>query len=587
MLARVLRAGLLAMLSGMPALASEISPAAPATTRFEIDLRVPEALREMLERNLDIYRWRHDTEAADATRPRFLSDAATRQIRALLETEGHYTPRIAAEFDSSTTPPSLTLEVEPGPRVRVRAVEIVVRGAVGIDNPALADAARQDWRLPAGKAFRHADWEAAKRAALLPLLIDAYPAARIVASAARVDARRDSVDLHLEIDSGDTHRFGVIEIEGLQRYPRKLVERLNPIEPGALHSQRALLDFQARLRDSPYFASATVSAALAANLPHSTPVRVHVEERKSRRLAFGVGVSTDAGPRASLEYRDLNLLDRALRLSTTLVLDPKRQDLGATLERALTRRGHRDSLHMRLERSDAEGLVTRLNGVGIKRAKTAGRLERVINLEYLGERQSLDGAPGARNQTVHGSHAWIWRDLDHALFPSAGYLFSLNLGLGAQVLASDQDFLRAHGRLIWFQPLGANNGLILRGELGAVFAQSRMGIPDDLLFRAGGDQSLRGYAYQSLGVRQGNATVGGRYLALGGIEFLHWFRPQWGIGVFVDAGDAADQPADLKFRQGYGLGARWKSPVGPLNLDIAHGRDGGETRLHFHTSLVF
>lgn len=567
------------------------SPGAPSAAeteaRFLIELKAPEALRDLLERNLDIYRWRRDTEATDAAHLRFLIDSATRQTRELLETEGYYVPRIQAKVATDAALPVLSLEVEAGERTRVSEVEIQVRGAVNVDAPALARAAREDWRLPAGRAFRHADWEAAKRAALLPLLVGAYPTARIAASEARVDPQQASAGLRLELDSGDTHRFGALRIDGLQRYPRQVVERLNPIKPGEPHSQDKLLDFQARLRDSPYFAGAVVNADLAAGTPDNTPVHVVLEERQARRLAFGIGASTDAGPRGSVEYGDLNVLDRALRLTTKLVLDSKRQNLGATLERPLDARDHRDSLHGRLERSDVEGLVTLLHGVGVKRAKVAGKLERVINLDYIDERQTIAGADDARSRTIFGSYTWIRRDIDHALFPTRGYLFSLNLGAGAQVLASDQDFARAHGRIAWFHPLGERGGLILRGELGAVVADSRDGIPADLLFRAGGDQSVRGYAYQSLGVALGDAIVGGRYLTVGSVEYVHWLRPQWGLGVFWDAGDAADRPDDIELKQGYGFGARWKSPVGPLNLDIAHGRDTGRTRLHFSASLVF
>src|SRR5690606_27399262 len=106
----------------------------------------------------------------------------------------------------------------------------------------------------------------------------------------------------------------------------------------------------------------------------------------------------------------------------------------------------------------------------------------------------------------------------------------------------------------------------LRGEMGGVAAKTRNDIPSDFLFRAGGDQSVRGYAYQSLGVSQGNAIVGGRYLGVATAEYTHWISSQWGAAVFYDVGNAVDSWKVTKAAQGYGMGARWKSPVGPLNL---------------------
>ena len=98
---------------------------------------------------------------------------------------------------------------------------------------------------------------------------------------------------------------------------------------------------------------------------------------------------------------------------------------------------------------------------------------------------------------------------------------------------------------------------------------------------------MRGYAYQSLGVREGEATVGGRYLGTLSAEYVHWFRPQWGAAVFVDAGDAADVRKDLDFRTGYGVGARWRSPAGPLAVDLAWGHDERRLRLHFGVAIAF
>jgi translocation and assembly module TamA len=111
--------------------------------------------------------------------------------------------------------------------------------------------------------------------------------------------------------------------------------------------------------------------------------------------------------------------------------------------------------------------------------------------------------------------------------------------------------------------------------------------PAAFLFRAGGDQSVRGYGYQSLGVTEGDATVGGRYLTTGSVEVVQWLTPQWGAAVFVDFGNAANTLQDLKPLYGYGLGARWKSPVGPIGADIAYGQETGEYRMHFNIGVAF
>ena len=103
----------------------------------------------------------------------------------------------------------------------------------------------------------------------------------------------------------------------------------------------------------------------------------------------------------------------------------------------------------------------------------------------------------------------------------------------------------------------------------------------------GGDQTVRGYAFQSLGVRDGEAIVGGRYLVAASAEYTHWLTPEWGAALFYDVGDAADTRKEIALKHGYGVGARWRSPVGTVHLDVAHGRETRKTRLHFSFGFVF
>ena len=136
-------------------------------------------------------------------------------------------------------------------------------------------------------------------------------------------------------------------------------------------------------------------------------------------------------------------------------------------------------------------------------------------------------------------------------------------------------------------PLGRSDGLLLRGEVGFTAAPSRDGIPQDYLFRAGGSNSVRGYAYQSLGVQEGSATLGGRYLLTLSAEYTHWFDARWGVATFFDAGQAGDDHEVFKLAPGYGMGARWKSPAGPLAVDLAWGQLDKQLRVHFSLAVPF
>ena len=359
------------------------------------------------------------------------------------------------------------------------------------------------------------------------------------------------------------------------------------IPPGEPYAQGKLLELQSRLQDSPYFASASVDMETDPSRPERVPVKVSVTENKARTLGLGAGMSTDTGPRGQVDYRDLNLFGQAWILNGVLKLAQKEQSLNGRLQFPIDGKGYHNSLSAGWIRSDVEGEVTRTLTLGAARARTEGNREVAWGLNYYLEQQDVSGSVGDRRASLVPSWSWTLRDVDNLLFPTTGYLVNVQLAGGARALLSDRSFLRGATRAAWFRPLGDQGQLILRGELGSVLAGGRDGIPSTLLFRTGGDQTVRGYAYQSLGVPEGDAIVGGRALALASAEYVHWLSPQWGAAAFIDAGDAADSFGDLGAALGYGLGARWRSPVGPLSLDVAYGEKTGKLRLHFSVGFSF
>jgi translocation and assembly module TamA len=152
--------------------------------------------------------------------------------------------------------------------------------------------------------------------------------------------------------------------------------------------------------------------------------------------------------------------------------------------------------------------------------------------------------------------------------------------------------LRAYAMAMQLKPLLDAQGKeqwrwIVRAELGQVQAAGREGIPSSNLFRTGGGKSIRGYGAQSLGVNLGEATLGGRVLAVASVEIQRALTPHWAWAAFADAGDAADQWSQWRVRRALGLGVRWRTPVGPLQLDLARGLDPGQWRLHTSLGVVF
>ena len=560
----------------------------PAFT-YDIVLQVPLAQRKLLEGHLDLYRWR-GSERMNEEQLQRLAGVAPEQIRKFLATDGFYSPAIKVEMEQKDSRWVVNVVVDPGRPVRVSRFDLQVTGPFNDDaaeSRARLEKMRADWGMHPDAIFRHADWETAKRNALKALLIDGYPTATIVDSHATVNQGNMSVELQLTLESGPLFTFGALEIQGLQRYPATLVERMSPIVADETYSQNKLLLLQSRLQDSPYFSNVDVNAEIDRKQPTGVPVRAKVTEYPARKLGFGIGMSTDTGPRGLIDYRALNFLDRAWQLGGALKLEQKRQSLGSDLQLPLTEQRYRDSYTTLLEHTDIEGLETQKLVLGGKRTFIREKIETAYGLRYFLEKQYIAGASSAHNAALSPSYSWTLRDVDQILYPTSGYVINFQADTAARAILSDQDFFRGYSRLVYFYPIGKSDQLLLRGELGAVAASSRQGIPSDFLFRTGGDQTVRGYAYQSLGVSEGSAIVGGRYLATASAEYVHWLTPRWGAGLFVDGGNAVDDWDLVHPVYGYGLSVRWKSPVGPLNLDLAYGEAVRQMRIHFSVGFNF
>lgn len=556
---------------------------AAAQQQISVSLQAPEAVRPLLERYVRLL-GAEPVMLPEADGDRLaLVRRSRREISDLLATEGYFNPQIRIDRGAGK---DWEVVIEPGARATISEVRLDFEGEIAGAGDDGVRALREGWRLPVGEPFRQAAWDAAKQQLLDTVSAHRYAAAHIVQSRAEVDPDAATARLSLTLDSGPAFYLGELQVEGLEALPEDLVRRYSTLKPGAPYDRDALLAFQSGLQNTPHFASVVVDIDRDPALAAAVPVRVQVAEAKPKTLGFGGGFSTNTGYRVEASYRDVNLLRRGWELGTGLRLEQRRQSLYADV--FLPPEGQqRDSFGALIDRSNVEGLKIGSEAVGVARKTVRGDIETQLALRLQRERVQPDGARASEHNTLTANWTWIRRAVDDLLDPRSGNVMEFQVGGGSSIALSDQNFVRLYGRLVHYRPVGERDVLILRAEGGATLAPSRDGIPQDFLFRTGGAQTVRGYAYQSLGVREGSATVGGRYLGVMSAEYVRWFRPDWGAAVFVDAGDATDDRRNFDLRTGYGVGARWRSPAGPLAMDLAWGQQEQKLRLHFSVAIAF
>jgi len=574
-------------------------PPAPTPNPDNLVVDAPAQLRTLLLRNLDLARLAALTgaETPDESEWLRLIAAAPAQVRELLETEGYFQPDVKVERDRGP-PPVVHVRVVPGPRARIQEVMLSVQGVLRERVDSGDEAARGQiqalhawWPLPPGDTFRNPDWAAAKKDALGRLRAAGYAAAGISHSAAEVDADSSRVQLTLTLDSGPLFRAGDLHIVGLQLHDEAAVRHLAGFERGAPLTEQMLLDYQERLRKANLYDTIVVSFDSDPAKADASPVTVTLHELPLQSLTFGVGVSANNGPRVTAEHTHRRIFGYSATLHSKIEYGRDRQALEAELSTHPGDRFYRNMVGVQVENQITNVDEVLSQRIRVGRTQDTNRIER---LYFLGLDRSvqtvnnLDREASAVSAQYHG----IWRDLDSVILPTRGVTLSGQGGVGwaTSSYAENGPFTRLYGKVTGYLPLGTTWYTTARLELGQIFKRDNVAVPDALAFRAGGDESVRGYDYRTLApTGEDGAIIGGNVLATASVEVARPFQqlPSVWWAVFIDAGRAAEGWKGFKPALGYGVGVRWRSPVGPLRADVAYGEEVQQFRLHVSVGIAF
>jgi len=576
---------------------------------FTLDVKAPDDIRDYLTLHLELQRYRQldDLDGQELSR---LLGAAEANTRDLLGTLGYFAPRITIALNETPNgaraPREVTVAVDPGQRTEIDTVDIAFAGNIA-DNPAAAGQ-RGDvtagWGLRAGQPFTQDAWDGAKTGGLRRITARRYPTASVSTSRADVDADTSKAKLAVTFDSGPAYRFGTVLVKGSERYPPELAQRLSLLPVGEEYDQAKLLASQQRLAASGYYDSVFLTVDTDAGTPDAAPVVAQVRDAKLQKIVFGVGVSTDSGPRLSVDHIHNQLPLIGWRAVSRISIDQKTKLISSEQTSLPDENLWRWVTSERLQREITGSYEVNSGRLRGGRAKSTDHIDRGYFLQYDYATTTTSGADAPPSGSAL-SVPWNWtgRYFDNATAPSRGWGVAVEAGPGMTLIGDRSPFLRTYARGLAFMPLGAVNPagggearrsrLQFRAEAGAVNVKDTAVVPATLLFLTGGDATVRGYSYRQIGARTVNGqTYAGRYLAAGSVEWQHpvvWNgeMTDFESALFVDAGAVADQPGDLKAKVGVGAGVRWRSPVGPLQADIAYGVDPKKFRLHLRLGFTF
>lgn len=519
-----------------------------------------------------------------------------------LQTQGYFDPTVKLEVGEDYKGETWDIIINPGERTKVQSVKIDFSGQITAPEfEERVERIRGAWPLVKGDDFINNKWSDAKSELLLSVKSKDFYYARFEKTEALVVADKATADLDVAVRSGPRVRMGVLHTAGLKRVPDSLVERYVRYQPGDPYDQDKLDEWQQALQSTNFFRGAFVTLEEDANAEKvradgevELPVLVRVTEAPARRFTGAIGADSDHGVRVEGVYTQNIVFNQPVWTETGLGLDKKRQRFFSDVHLPPTYKGFKNSAGVLYEHEDIEGLKQTRAAAGIRSKydfKTETRVDYETKWSLMGvwDKSQVAGETSAYSgKSIEATWQVLRRDVDDKYNPREGNLLDADIGINYPLGGGSNTKMlyRAGLRAQQWIPIGKEDVLMIRGEVGKVWPDADR-IPMGFGYRTGGARSIRGYKYNSIGRERGSAIVGASTLAVFSVEYQYFIKPEYGISVFVDVGDANDSFKDLSPHVGYGVGAAIRTPAGPLYADLAYGQKTNDIRLHFSLGIAF
>ena len=555
--ARWLLPCLLAWLGAMPAWGATVSVSISGV-RPEVESNI-RAL-------LDLSRY---AEREDLAEPgiRRLYARADRQVREAMQPYGYYRPRISSRLEPENGNWRAVFEIDPGEPVRIGELDVRLEGDGRDDAELLAIVEAS--ALQPGQALFHPDYDRLRASLQNTARSRGYFEAAFSARRLEIDPEAGEARVVLHLQTGPRYRLGDIEIDQ-DLIGERLLDRVVTLRTGDPYDAAEVLRAQYRLTDTSYFATAIAETGTPDRADRTVPISIATTAARRQRVRVGLGFATDTGPRASLDsdWRRLNRAGHSARASISV--SGERLDLSGRYRIPIG-----DPLKERLLLS-ANATEEELGDLTSRRADlsasvltvTANDWQRMLFTGLLYERTQVGNETREDVLLIPGA-ALEKLDADDVLFPRHGYRLWGELRGSHQALGADEDFARLHVAGSRVTSIGQDWRFFLRGEIGVGLVDDLENLPASQRFFAGGDQSVRGYGFNSLGPRDADGNlIGGRHLLFASVEVERHIRGRFALAAFVDAGNALEYFGD-GVEASVGTGVNIHTPVGTLRLSVA------------------
>ncbi len=528
-----------------------------------------EGLNEELRDN-SLLLMRLDDEPCDAPNWRIskLFKNATPAIEESLQAFGYYKPSINKSLSFSEDCWQASFEVEPGEPVRIRKVDIRLDGSDDIPPRLLGLIETQSFKR--GDPLKQGLYTNYKKTLVETAINLGYFDAELTTRQLDIYSASLAADISLILTTGPRYIVGEIVFDQDTVDP-ELVRRYSNLVSGEPYTAGDIGNLYDGLLGSGYFESVTITTEPGDPPDHQVAVTVSLTAAKRRSIETGVGYGTDTGPKVRAGYLDRRRNRQGHQFETKAQWSKILAEISASYRIPLNNpraewlnfdAGYRDE-----DTETSSGQTVKL-GVKELKLRPHGWLEtRFIDFSL----EKFDVASeGGTSRLVTPGLSWSHVFSSDPSRPKKGHRFNLRVNGTVEEIGSDTDFgqLDIYGK--WVRGLWSGGRLLVRGEFGTTIKSNFSELPASVRYFVGGDKSVRGYDYETLGPRNSaGEVIGGSHKLTGSLEVDQLFKENWGIAVFVDAGNAFDDFSNLDLKLGAGVGLRWYSFLGPIRLDVA------------------
>jgi translocation and assembly module TamA len=510
--------------------------------------------------------------------------ALEKQARESLEPFGYYQPSISTQLTTGGNCWQATLEIDPGEPVRYRTVDIVISGEAATD-ASFSSLPRREALQP-GQVLRHADYDALKRQ-LQTLAADrGYLEASFSESRLDVWPAEGAADVKLHFISGPRYNFGEIRIE--QSFLDPAIARgYIDLEPGTPYDSAELARAHQDLSESAYFGTVDIAPELDQAAAGRVPIRVSLQPGIRIEYTVGVGASTDTGARFRAGFRNNRLNSSGHRIISDLNVSSVIQ--GLTAEYRIPRHDPRRewfSIAGAVSKESTDTFDTDAQRLGVRWSKAMSeKWLRTLSLDISNESFEI-GTDVETSRLVVPGVGFDQKIADRDVFPTRGRRLGVELRGTDEVLGSTTSYLQATLRARWIRSIGSKTRVLMRLNAGATSSRDFSLLPPSVRFFAGGDESVRGYDYESLGPQDADGNViGGTNLLVASVEYERLLKGNFYGAAFVDSGNAFDN-TDFNPETGVGVGLKWRSPLGLIRVYLGYPVTADEDKsVKFHLRL--